>query len=91
VEHFLFGQVFQVFHLRACRHPVTPRRKSDKLLISKLYHTRGTPRKIAFRTDRADDVSLCKLADRIQSRAIRRCGESLKQFDWRPQNAAKTK
>jgi hypothetical protein len=37
----------------------------------------------------ADDDSLRKLADRIQARAVRRCGELLKQFDGRPQNAAK--
>jgi hypothetical protein len=37
----------------------------------------------------AEDDSLRKLADRIQARAVRRCGELLKQFDGRPQNAAK--
>jgi hypothetical protein len=37
----------------------------------------------------ADDDTLRKLADRIQARAVRRCGELLKQFDARPQNAAK--
>ena len=37
----------------------------------------------------ADDHSLRKLADRIQARAVRRCGELLKQFDGRPQNAMK--
>jgi AbiEi antitoxin C-terminal domain len=31
----------------------------------------------------ADDDSLRKLADRIQARAVRRCGELLKQFDGR--------
>jgi len=31
----------------------------------------------------ADDDSLRKLADRIQARAVRRCGELLKQFDAR--------
>jgi hypothetical protein len=31
----------------------------------------------------ADDDSLRKMADRIQARAIRRCGELLKQFDGR--------
>jgi hypothetical protein len=37
----------------------------------------------------ADDDSLRKLADRIQARAVRRCGELLKQFDGRPLNSAK--
>ena len=33
---------------------------------------------------------LRRQADRIQARAIRRCGELLKQFDGRPDNAKQT-
>lgn len=44
---------------------------------------------LASYAKQADDDTLRKLADRIQARAVRRCGELLKQFDARPQNAAK--
>jgi hypothetical protein len=33
----------------------------------------------------ADDDTLCKFADRIQARAVRRCGELLKQYQTGPQ------
>jgi hypothetical protein len=37
----------------------------------------------------ADDETLFRLAKRIQGRAVRRAGELLKDYDGRPQNAAK--
>jgi hypothetical protein len=37
----------------------------------------------------ADDDQLEKMAVRIRARAVRRCGELLKQFDARPANASK--
>lgn len=44
---------------------------------------------LASYAKQADDDSLRIMADRIQARAVRRCGELLKQFDARPQNASK--
>lgn len=38
---------------------------------------------LASYAKQADDDTLRKLADRIQARAVRRCGELLKQFDGR--------
>jgi hypothetical protein len=43
---------------------------------------------LASYAKQADDDTLRKLADRIQARAVRRCGELLKQFDARPNNAS---
>lgn len=44
---------------------------------------------LASYAKQADDDALQKLAVRIQARAVRRCGELLKQFDARPKNAEK--
>ena len=44
---------------------------------------------LASYAKQADDDTLRKHADRIQARAVRRCGELLKQFDARPSNASK--
>lgn len=44
---------------------------------------------LASYAKQADDDTLRRQADRIQARAIRRCGELLKQFDGRPANAEK--
>lgn len=70
-------------------------REQDRVTARALPHVardevpaRSRTRRIA---KQADDDTLRKLADRIQARAVRRCGELLKQFDGRGRPAEENK